>query len=63
MQKLGIKVFNLHVSGHADYTVYKRIIDITKPDAVIPIHTENKEKIKDYTNKAVILEDMEVFDL
>ena len=63
MQELGIKVFNLHVSGHADYTAYKGIIDITKPDAVIPIHTENKEKIKDYTNKAVILEDMEAFEI
>lgn len=62
MKELNIDIYNLHVSGHADYTAFNQVIDITKPNAVIPMHTENKEKIKDFTDKAVILEDMEAFN-
>ena len=62
MKELNIDVFHLHVSGHADYTAFHQLIEITKPNAVIPMHTENKEKIKDFTDKAVILEDMETFE-
>ena len=51
----------LHTSGHATPEAIKQIIDITNPKAVIPIHTEGKEKIKELTNKAVILEDNEEF--
>lgn len=47
--------------GHADYTALNQVLDITKPDAVIPMHTENGEKIKEYTNNAVLLDDMEVY--
>ena len=61
MKKLNIDIYNLHVSGHADYTAFNQVIEITKPNAVIPMHTENKEKIKDFTDKAVILEDMETY--
>lgn len=62
MKELNIDIYNLHVSGHADYTAFNQIIEITNPNAVIPMHTENKEKIKDFTDKAVILEDMETFE-
>lgn len=62
MKELDIDVYDLHVSGHADYTAFNAVIDITKPDAVIPIHTEKKEKIKDFTDKAIILEDMEEYE-
>ena len=61
MKELNIDIYNLHVSGHADYTAFNQVIEITKPNAVIPMHTENKEKIKDFTDKAVILEDMETY--
>ena len=62
MKELNIDVYSLHVSGHADYTAFNEVIDITKPDAVIPMHTENKKKIKDFTDKAVILNDMEIYE-
>ena len=62
MKELNIDIYNLHVSGHADYTAFNQVIEITNPKAVIPMHTENKEKIKDFTDKAVILEDMETFN-
>ena len=58
---MNIDIYSLHVSGHADYTAFNQVIEITKPNAVIPMHTENKEKIKDFTDKAVILEDMETY--
>lgn len=49
--------------GHADYTAFKQLFDITKPEIVIPIHTEDKYKITEYTDKAVILNDMETLDI
>lgn len=51
----------LHASGHATPEAIKNIIDITNPKVVIPIHTEGKEKIKELTDKAIILEDEEEF--
>lgn len=64
MKKLNIPVlYNLHCSGHADYLTIQKIISITKAKAVIPIHTENKEGIKQYTDNAVILEDGEIYEL
>ena len=63
MRELEIDVFDLHTSGHADYECIKQVISILKPKAIIPIHTENKERIKDYTDKAVILSDMEVYEV
>ena len=61
--ELGIDIISLHTSGHADYTALKQVIDITNPEAVIPIHTENKHGIKHYTDKAVILEDGEIYEV
>lgn len=63
MEELDIPVITCHTSGHADFTAIKQVIDITKPDIVIPIHTEAKKKIKDYTDKAVILEDGEIYEV
>lgn len=63
MKELNIDIYNLHVSGHADYTAFNQIIEITNPNVVIPMHTENKEKIKNFTGKAIILDDMEVYEL
>ena len=63
MKEIDIDVFDLHVSGHADYTAFNEVLDIIRPEAVIPMHTESKEKIRDFTDKAVILDDMEVYEL
>ena len=53
----------LHTSGHATPKAIKQVIDITNPKVVIPIHTEEKERIKELTDKAIILEDNEEFNL
>lgn len=63
MAELDIPIIDLHTSGHADYLALQTVINTTKPEVVIPIHTENKEKIKDYTDKAVILEDGEIYEI
>ena len=54
---------HLHTSGHATPEAIKEVINITNPKYVIPIHTEDKEKIKELTDKAIILEDEEEFIL
>lgn len=63
MRELNIDVYDLHISGHADYTALNMVLDITEPKAVIPMHTEKKEKIKEFTDKAIILEDMEEYEI
>lgn len=63
MKELNIDVYDLHVSGHADYTAFNMVIDITKPKAVIPIHTDKKDKIREFTDNAIILDDMEIYEI
>ena len=36
---------------------------MTRPEVVIPMHTEVPEKIKELTDKAVILKDMEIYEV
>ena len=61
--ELGIDIISLHTSGHADYTAFEQLFKLTTPASAIPIHTEYKEGIKQYTNNAVILEDGEIYEL
>ena len=37
----GIDYTYLHTSGHANAETIEMLITITKPDVIIPIHTEN----------------------
>ena len=63
MKELGIDVIYLHTSGHADYEAFKMLFDITKPKVAVPIHTEDKYKIKEFTQNATILEDGEILEI
>ena len=63
MDELKIPVITCHTSGHGDRECIKQVIDITNPDIVIPIHTEVPEAIKELTDKAVILKDMEIYEV
>ncbi len=63
MQELNIPVITCHTSGHGDRECIKQVIDITKPEVVIPIHTEVPEVIKELTDKAVILQDGEIYQV
>ena len=46
-----------------DRQCIKQVIDMLKPEVVIPIHGEQPEKIKELTDKAVILQDMEIYQV
>lgn len=51
----GFNVERLHTSGHADYATLKMVIDKTKPNRIIPIHTEAPEKmVKVSSSKSTI---------
>ena len=63
MKELGIDVIYLHTSGHADYEAFKMLFDITKPTTAIPIHTEDKQRIKEFTPNATILEDGQILEI
>lgn len=53
-EKLGLKIFTLHTSGHADETTLKRLIEKVQPKILIPIHTENAEKFREIVPNVVI---------
>ena len=53
----------LHTSGHATPEAIEELKDVTNPKYVIPIHTEKKDKMKEITDKAIILEDNEEFEI
>ena len=56
--------YNLsYFTDTGDRECIKQVIDITKPEIVIPIHTEVPEAIKELTDKAVILKDMEIYEV
>lgn len=48
VNKLGVKVVDLHVSGHANIETIKKLIEKTNPEKVEFIHTENFTKEKLY---------------
>ena len=55
----------LHTSGHATPEAIQTLLELTTPNTVIPIHTENPDMIKTYypEKSTVILNDKEVFTL
>jgi len=59
VEKLGINIVYLHTSGHASINTIKEVVNILKPNIVIPIHTKNKMKAKEIFKNSVILNDNE----
>ena len=53
----------LHTSGHASADDIKMVIEKTNPEAVVPVHTEAPERLKDLCpgRKVVLLSDGEEF--
>lgn len=43
--KLGLKIKYLHTSGHADENALKQLVNHVKPKYIIPVHTENSNKL------------------
>ncbi len=44
----GVKLHKAHCSGHAAAKDIERMVKRVKPDTVVPIHTLNPEKFKDF---------------
>lgn len=42
-EDMGLRIINLHTSGHADPEAIQRLIRTVKPGEVIPVHTENAQ--------------------
>ena len=49
------EIIELHTSGHATKESIKKLIDITSPNCVIPIHTEAKEKFREIAGDKLLL--------
>ena len=60
----GVKIIQLHVSGHAYVEDLVRFVKAIKPKNIIPIHTEKAERFKDlFESKILLLEDGKKFEL
>ena len=63
-QSLGTDYEYLHTSGHCDMASLDRLLDMLKPKAIIPIHTDNPRQFADlFCDKwpVILLEDGESF--
>lgn len=63
IENMGIKIKELHTSGHADINSMIKLNEIVNPDKTIIIHTENREKGKNIFNDIVDLNDNEFLKL
>ena len=50
MKDKGVRIVDLHTSGHADAQTIKALIDDVKPEYIIPVHTENADWFKAHTD-------------
>ncbi len=49
MESLGLRIVDLHTSGHADAAALERLIEAVKPGEIIPVHTEKPEWFERFT--------------
>ena len=54
MKGKGVKIVSLHTSGHADIKTIDALIKKTKPEYIIPVHTENAKWFEKYTDCKII---------
>lgn len=57
MTSKGVKVHILHTSGHADSITIEKIVKVTSPKTIIPVHTENADWFDKYEPSAIIVEE------
>ncbi len=53
IQAKGVRVVDLHTSGHADSETIQTLINDVNPKYIIPVHTENADWFKEYTDCTV----------
>ena len=54
MKEKGVKVVDLHTSGHADEETITELINDVKPKFIIPVHTENAVRFEELGDFKVI---------
>jgi len=55
MESNGCKTHILHTSGHADSETVDELVNAVSPKVIIPVHTENSEYFKKFSDKCDIL--------
>jgi ribonuclease J len=63
IEGLGIKVINLHTSGHSDINSMEKLNEIINSDKTIIIHTEDNSLGKDIFNNVIDLKDKEIIKI
>jgi ribonuclease J len=63
MEVLGVAIKEIHTSGHADINTIKKMLEITNPSIIIPIHTTDKNKMKELSDKVCLLDDNEEIEI
>lgn len=59
-----LRIIKIHTSGHANIDDLKTFAEALKPKKIIPIHTFNPEKYKEYFGDRIVqLEDKEVLNI
>ena len=61
MTSKGVKIHVLHTSGHADSVTIEKIIEVTTPKIIIPVHTENEEWFDKYKENIRIIKNTKVY--
>ncbi|MDR0822320.1 MAG: MBL fold metallo-hydrolase [Endomicrobium sp.] len=54
---------DMHISGHADIEALKKLVDIVKPQNIIPFHTNNPETFKKHWDNVRIVKDKEILEV
>jgi ribonuclease J len=53
----GLKYAHIHTSGHATVSILEQLADAIKATRIIPIHTENPNRFKEYFGECVMVVD------
>lgn len=55
VQSIGMKIVDIHTSGHADCNDLERFLEKINPEHIIPVHTVNTEWfVKKYGEEKVV---------
>ena len=59
IEKMGIKIYELHTSGHADLDAMKLMNSKLTPQKTVIIHTENSENCQKIFDNVINIDDGE----
>ena len=54
MQEKGVRIVDLHTSGHADEATVHALVEDVRPWVIIPVHTENAKWFERFENCRII---------